>query len=235
MDNLWPWFLVVVALIVVVLLALPVLRRSAPKKLEILKTEQEEFAEEITPTVLPKRTGADEDIFIPHNYGVDRLVLSVKDPNWLHAYWEISATKHEEFISQHGTEAWHSSRPVIRVYDISDLKEEVTILYHSFKEVYIDPWADNWFIEVGQPDRTFFVELGRLLVDGNFISLLRSNLVTTPRASVSNRFDEEWMWIGELYQSIGRISYGLSSEVLVEKHIVEGIPLGISSPGFENK
>jgi len=69
--------------------------------------------------------------------------------------------------------------------------------------------------------------------DGRFVTLLRSNIVTTPRASLSDRLDEEWMWIEGLYRSIERIKYGTSSPLIIEELSIRrgALPLGISSPG----
>jgi hypothetical protein len=86
---------------------------------------------------------------------------------------------------------------------------------------------------VGQPDRSFCIEVGRKLQNGHFITLLRSNVVSTPRASLSELVDEEWMWIENLYQTI-RHQYGVSSPLIEEEIAGRAgiVPLGISSPGF---
>lgn len=238
MDNVWPWLIGVLVAVALVAVLLPVVRRQAPKKPEATKIE-EEFAEEISPVVIiPTRKEPDTGPDIPHNYGVDRMVLSYKDPNWLHAYWEISVTKHEEFLNLHGKDFWSTSQPVIRVYDITGLSQSSDVINNSYRELYLDPWADNWFIEVGEPDRTFFVELGRLFVDGKYVKILRSNTVTTPRASLSDRLDQEWMWAEGIYKYIGQVTYGMSSLVLTERQIIDGIeaviPSSISSPGIQN-
>ncbi|MEW6065720.1 MAG: DUF4912 domain-containing protein [Bacillota bacterium] len=240
MENLWPWLLgAALVLLAAVLggLLLPRLRKpaSAPRKPDIPGTEpKEEMAEEISPIAHPVRREG-EDLFIPHRYGVDRMVVLAKDPYWLHAYWEVSATKYQEFVNRHGHEAWNTSHQVIRVYDITGLDEESPFAAHSYQQIFLDPFADNWFIEVGQPDSSFFLELGRLLPDGRYVKLLTSNRVSTPRASVSQRIDEEWMWIEGIYKIIGRVPHGNSSELLVTKKELEGgiKPLGISSPGFK--
>ncbi|SHF08340.1 DUF4912 domain-containing protein [Desulforamulus putei] len=237
MDNLWLWLLGAAALVVLGVALLPRLSKpaSAPRKLDIPRIEpKEEMAEEISPTAQPVRREA-EDLFIPHHYGVDRLVVLAKDPHWLYAYWEISSNKYQKFVHRYGEEAWHASRPVLRVYDITGLAEESPLTAHSHQEIFLDPFADNWFIEVGQPDRSFFLELGRLLPDGRYIKLLTSNRVTTPRDSVSQRIDEEWMWIEGIYKMLHRVPYGSGSEALAGKNDFAGAikPLGISSPGFK--
>ena len=48
----------------------------------------------------------------------DRLVVMVRDPYWLHAYWELSRRsiqRAEVAMGQH----WHAARPVLRLHEVS--------------------------------------------------------------------------------------------------------------------
>ncbi|BAF60408.1 MAG: DUF4912 domain-containing protein [Pelotomaculum sp.] len=174
---------------------------------------------------------------LPRKYGVDRLVLMARDPHWLYAYWEITATKQEEFINSYGPAAWSATHPVLRVYDVTGVDFDGKNA-NSYMDIPVGEDTENWYIEVGQPDRSFCVDLGRMFPDGRFVTLLRSNTVTTPRASLSDRLDEEWMWIEGLYRTISRLQYGTSSPLIVEELAVRAgaLPLGISSPGnWENR
>ena len=218
MDNLWLWLLGLAIVIALIVFMLPSLRKPtvASKKLELPeKQPTEEFAEEISP-VPPSKRGQDEP-FIPHYYGVSRLVVGVKDPYWLYAYWEVSLEKQKDFLKRYGQEAWHNSRQVLRVYDVTGLDDGMPLAGHSFQEIYLDPFADNWFIQVGQPERSFFLELGRLLSDGTYVNLLTSNKVSTPRDSISPRIEEQWMWIEGIYRNLGNMRYGTSSLMLAGK------------------
>ncbi|MDD4766280.1 MAG: DUF4912 domain-containing protein [Desulfotomaculaceae bacterium] len=227
------------ALIVFVLAGIflwPVKRNRAakivnqPRPLFIEETAEELGINVPDPAKRPPLT--EQDIYLPHNYGVDRMVILARDPHWLFAYWEITATKQEEFTSTYGTEAWLSTHPVLRIYDVTGVAFNGNNA-HKYTDYHMDENIDNWHIEVGEPDRAFCVDLGRMFPDGRFITLLRSNIVTTPRASLSNRLDEEWMWIEGLYQSIGRVKYGTSSPMIIEELALrkDVIPLGVSSPG----
>jgi len=170
---------------------------------------------------------------LPHNYGVDRMVLMARDPHWLYAYWEITATKQEAFKSSYGPAAWSSSHPVLRVYDVTGVAFNGANA-NRYVDIQVDEYVDNWHIQVEEPDRSFCVDLGRMFPDGRFVTLLRSNIVTTPRASLSDRLDEEWMWIEGLYRSIDRFQYGVSSPMIIEELALRSgiLPLGIGSPGF---
>jgi len=189
---------------------------------------KEEFSSELTPSgPLPDYQFPKEEL--PHSYGIDRLVLLARDPYWLYAYWEVTATKMAEFSSIHG--AWEASWPVLRVYDVTGITFNGQNA-NQYIDIGINDQANNWHINTGEPDRTFCVDLGRQFPDGRFITLLRSNMVTTPRASLSDREDEEWMWIEGIYRSI-RHQYGISSPLFAEEIAERAriIPLGVSSPG----
>lgn len=198
------------------------------------KRPDTEFAAEIWPSVsVPPAPAGQMAPELPRRYGEDRLVLLARDPHWLFAYWEVSATKQEEFQARYGPEAWRTSRPVLRLYDVTGIKFE-GYNANSYVDIPISEEADNWYLEVGQPNRTFCVDLGRLLPTGEFVTLLRSNLAHTPRAALSELCDEEWMWIEGVYRSILRYQFGISSPLLFEEIAArmgkEVIPVGIGSP-----
>lgn len=195
-----------------------------------LPTFGEEYSQELTPSVIVSEH-VNPSLELPPSYGIDRLVLLVRDPYWLYAYWEITATKHAEFSSAHGSSAWESSWPVLRVYDVTGVAFNGENA-NKYVDIGIHDPADNWHINAGEPDRSFCVDLGRRFPDGRFITLLRSNIVTTPRVSLSEREDEEWMWIEGIYRTY-RYHFGLSSPMITEEiaQRAGALPLGVSSPG----
>ncbi|WP_334110263.1 DUF4912 domain-containing protein [Thermodesulfitimonas autotrophica] len=214
-------------------------RRPAREELNVspplpARSPDAEFAAEIGPSVsVPPAPAGQTAPELPRRYGEDRLVLLARDPHWLFAYWEVSATKQEEFQARYGPEAWRTSRPVLRLYDVTGIKFE-GYNANSYVDIPISEEADNWYLEVGQPNRTFCVDLGRLLPTGEFVTLLRSNLAHTPRAALSELCDEEWMWLEGVYRSMLRYQFGISSPLLFEEIAArmgkEVIPVGIGSP-----
>ncbi|KJS15860.1 MAG: hypothetical protein VR69_11350 [Peptococcaceae bacterium BRH_c4b] len=234
MSAFIPWLLG--ALIVILLVAFfvwPGLHKQKQQKPgPVSKTPgfKHETAGELCPLVTepPAREPLPE---LPHAYGINRLVLLVRDPNWLYAYWEITATKQDEFEAAHGVGAWSNTRPVLRVYDVTGTHFNGHNA-NSFVDINLPDFTDNWHFDLAKPDRSFCVDLGRMFPDGKFITILRSNVVSTPRASLSNSLDEEWMWIEGLYRTI-RYQMGVSSPVIIEdiNQRMGALPLGISSPG----
>ena len=206
---------------------------NLPRPLFLEETAAEPGIHVPVPTARPGQVYQDPQL--PHRYGVDRLALLARDPHWLYAYWEITATKQEEFNTSYGLAAWNSTHPVLRVYDVTGVDFNGSNA-RGFVDIHVGEHVDNWHIKVGEPDRSFCVDLGRMFQDGRFVTLLRSNTVTTPRASLSDRLDEEWMWIEGLYRSLGRFQYGTSSPLIIEELAVKAgkLPLEVTSPGIWN-
>lgn len=153
---------------------------------------------------------------LPWTYGESKIIALVRDPYWLFVYWEINQAKKEEVRQQFGLQAWEESRPVLRIYDTTNL---YFFDSRSFIEIPINDYANNWYIHIGQPNRTFCVELGRVCRDGTYIFIARSNFVSTPRDRVSEIIDEEWLLLAEyekkLYERIDRDYPGPSSPALI--------------------
>ncbi|MGQ9532010.1 MAG: DUF4912 domain-containing protein [Desulfotomaculales bacterium] len=234
MSVLIPWVLGAGVILLLALAAIFLrLRKPTPKTVTPV-VPREELARELAPAPQepPARptAGRPSEPQLPAAYGADRLVLLARDPHWLYAYWEVSATREKEFRATFGPEAWQASRPVLRLYDVTPGEPAPDYL-----EIAVQEGTVNWHIHVGRPDHAFRAELGRKLPDGRFVPLLVSNIATTPRASLSERTDEEWMWLAELYRACLRTAAGVSSPLLVEEMArrMGALPLGISSPPFE--
>lgn len=131
----------------------------------------------------------------PQNYGKNQLVLLVRDPEWLYAYWEITATVQSEFSRQFG-ELWNESQAMLRVYDITGGDQK------QFIDINIQDYSNSWYLHVGKPNHTFFVDLGRLLPDGRFYCIARSNTVTTPSNCISDVIDPNWVPIEAIWNSL---------------------------------
>ncbi len=145
--------------------------------------------------------------------------------------WEITTTKQNEFIKNFGSKIWSDSRAVLRLYDITGLDNFDGSNAHYYKDVFLNNECQDWYIEVSLSNRTYCLDYGRMLPDGRFITLLRSNYTKTPRVNMSELIDEEWMWLEDVYRSIGKIQYGISSPAFYKKDI----PVNVSSAEFPTK
>jgi hypothetical protein len=105
-----------------------------------------------------------------------------RDPTGMFSYWEV----------QPQAARIGSSRPVIRVFELDRSKTNGSRERLAF-EIDVSLEAGNWYVNVSEPGRSWFVELGLKTRDGRFILLARSNTVSLPCGQVSDVIDDRWM------------------------------------------
>ena len=127
---------------------------------------------------------------LPSGYGKDRIITMVRDPYWLHCYWELTRHAIQRAEAALGQE-WHTAKPILRLLDVSS-HDTSTASEAIVRDVEIHGGCNNWYLDVGSPPRSFRVDIGYLAQSGRFYVLARSNVVTTPRAGVSDVLDENW-------------------------------------------
>lgn len=166
---------------------------------------------------------------LPGNYGDNRIVLMVRDAEWLFSYWEIQKDVVDNVIHTHENFS-REAKLVLRVYDVTDIIFDGSNA-HTYFTVEVTGGVRNWYIHVGEPNRSFCVDIGLLSSQGIFRTLFRSNTVRTPRVSVSEVVDERWMSITALYEKIGvPMGLGISESVFERAHkgwqeiVKEGVP-----------
>ena len=193
-----------------------------------LKTEieQEKFS-------TPHRTFKEQKKDLPSSYNKDRLVLMVRDPWWIFAYWEITPQKVEE-AKNILKDNFYSSYFALRVYDISNVIFDGTNAHYYF-DIPINLEARNWYISLPGDGRSWCVDLG-LKGEFGFYTLLRSNPVHCPSSSPSWITDEEWYSPWEDFMRLYATSLGERGtspvQGLLKKRFEERISSGISSLGF---
>lgn len=126
----------------------------------------------------------------PGRYEQTRFTALIRDPYWIYSYWDIAATHQNALREQYGLA--EPNDYIIRVHDITEERKK-TALY----DLPVNIQAREWYIHVGMPNRMFMLELGAL-VNGNFILIARSNQVKTPRDSLSEKIDPDWMLVDDL-------------------------------------
>ena len=171
----------------------------------------------------------------PPGYGDNRIVILVRDPWWVFAYWEIRRDKEEETIRKIGEAGDGPDRSVLRVYDVTDINFNGRNA-HSFFDIDLKGLANNWYINVTNPNRAWIVDIGIISKKGSFYLLARSNAIKTPRFGMSDELDAEWMMPEDEYWRMFGLSGGFgvgkgSLEVreLVKKRLEEQISSGAIS------
>lgn len=163
---------------------------------------------------------------IPTHYGEDRLALLTRDPWWLFAYWEVTPARQSEVAREieRANGRPSSCRTVLRVYDVTG--GLAPSRSNSFFDIELNFQTDNWYVDVGKPDREWMAEIGFRDDKGRFFVLVRSNRVRTPAFGISEVLDEEWMLPEEVYfrligRSLGAGASGNSMDIrrLLEKYL----------------
>ncbi len=171
---------------------------------------------------------------LPSHYGDDKIVLLVRDPWWIYAYWEVSGGREAEVTCRITESGAQRSKTILRVYDVTGSSVEAP---RSSFDIEVAFLVGNWYVDVGIPDRDWVAELGFRASDGCFHALVRSNVVRTPRFGVSDVVDEEWMFPDETYWKVFGLSGGLAdrrSSLDVKEILQKYLRSIVSSEGMSN-
>jgi hypothetical protein len=138
----------------------------------------------------------------------DRLVLLVRDPFWLHAFWEIS-TKTMDRAKVALGHFWYTSIPVLRLFRLES-DGSTTPRRQMVRDIPIHGGVSNWYLDVTNPPSAFLVELGYLTREKKFHPIVSSNTVETPQQHVIDELDKlDGNWRG-VANDLGRV-FKLSS------------------------
>lgn len=138
----------------------------------------------------------------------DRIILIVRDPFWLQAYWEI--TKNSVVRAKAAlAENWHGAIPMLRLMKTSD-DDRNGAVEEVLREIPIHGGVKNWYIDVSDPPGQFRVQIGYKAANGKFHLIARSNRVKTPPASGDH--DENWTDIAEDYEKYYAQSGGYAND-----------------------
>jgi hypothetical protein len=155
----------------------------------------------------------------------DRLVVMVRDPYWLQAYWELTRQSIDRAQSAMG-QSWHKSQPILRLFKVgADGSSSIA------RQIPVHGGVSHWYIDVNEPPSQFRLEIGYHNDNGQFYCLARSNSVSTPPASTSDSVDENWSDVAQHADRIFAMSGGyqprgtsLELQELLEERL--GRPMG---------
>src|SRR5579883_921987 len=142
----------------------------------------------------------------------DRIIAMVRDPYWLHAYWELSRSTLARAQAALGQE-WHSARPILRLMDVTS-EDTTSASERHVRDIEIHGGVNNWYIDVATPPRSFRIDIGYLTRRGKFFVLARSNVASTPKAGVADVLDENWSSVQEQFQKIYNQSGGSNGQAV---------------------
>lgn len=140
----------------------------------------------------------------------ERIVVMVRDPYWLHAYWEVRA-KTVERVQAAMSQDWHTARPYLRLLEVHDggsTSASETVV----RDIEVHGGVSNWYVHVDNSPSSYRLELGYKGSEGRFFPLVRSNVVTTPEPGSSDAIDENWTDVAENFDKIYAMSGGYSPD-----------------------
>lgn len=145
------------------------------------------------PTARPEPViASDKDLSSRSKTGTvkDRIALMASDPFWLHVVWEVSQQSVFRAEAALGPD-WHGARPILRLLDVTST-DTTSTSEGIVRDVTIHGGVSHWYLDIPQPPRTYRVDIGYLAKSGQFFVLARSNVVTPPKAGVSESMPENW-------------------------------------------
>jgi len=143
---------------------------------------------------------------IADRYDDNRIMLFVRDPYWVFGAWDLHPHKPEETARKHNVNL-SEFNIALRVYDVTDVEFNGVNANKHF-DLDVGMTKGSWYINVPQDDRYYVADVGLRNRRGDFYVMARSNVVGTPRHSVSNRKDEEWMIADEDFWTMYALSGG---------------------------
>lgn len=141
---------------------------------------------------------------LPSNYGETTVVLLPRDPVWIYIYWEIAQNEITKLTEQYGA-GFNPSRLSVRVYDVTDVDFNGANANRYF-DVSVNPNASSWYINVGEFNRSWCVDIGYVLQNGQFVTVSRSNAMSMPRHGISDVTDEQWALLQIEFEKLLNIS-----------------------------
>lgn len=96
-----------------------------------------------------------------------RMVLLVRDPNWLYCYWDLTDTQARKL--------WRGANAVLRVVELQGAEG-----HREVQRFAVPPGARSWYIKLDTAGKTHRCELGLTGEGDDFDLLVYSNLSTSP-------------------------------------------------------
>ena len=150
---------------------------EAPLEADLTDEERIESAKYL-PRRAPARVFEEERFIFPQTYGVNRLRLLVKDPEWMFAYWDVDPRSLASLRADLGERASALSQLTLRVFEERGGGASTFLVPQD---------ARTWYVPTRLAGRAYRAEVGVILPSGEFRPLARSNSVVTPRGARSSQ------------------------------------------------
>jgi len=119
---------------------------------------------------LPPGRASAQNPALPTEYGKDRVVVLVRDPHWIHCYWELSRHTVSRAQTALGQD-FENAQPALRLVKFGD--RDGSLGEQIVREFHLPDGARNWYV-------------------GRFFGMGRSNAVSTPRVAWGDQSETVW-------------------------------------------
>lgn len=106
-----------------------------------------------------------------HSFSPEYLVLMQRDPNWMHAFWDVSEKRLADAMLG-------GSKLVLRLYDVSSDLTVRKAKNRKFRDVEIPREAKSWYIQ-NQGSYACSASIGSVDQSGNFSPFVNSSSLQT--------------------------------------------------------
>ena len=176
-----------------------------PQQLSTAESPEEQHSPvlAVSPAGQPEQAAMDSKFFLgpqlpvavsepdvlPASYNDNCIVLLARDPYSVHIYWDFNGERWTETQNQRDAA---DDRLVLRVFDVTYVEFNGANAWSS-TDVELTPFSTSWYVSVPRPDAAYCAEIGYRSHTGRFVTLGRSNVVTTPRMEVSPITKVRWL------------------------------------------
>jgi hypothetical protein len=129
--------------------------------------------------------------FFPQPFERTELVLLVIDPRNVHAYWHVR----NDDMARAAAAAGQDAPLVLRMYDITYI-DFGRARPHGYFDLQVHWLQNSWYIGLWEDAKSYIADLGLRRRDGSLVALARSNVIETPRAGQSPRYERAGVRLG---------------------------------------
>lgn len=122
-------------------------------------------------------------ILVPGMYNQNYLQLMVVNPTTLYAYWELSE-RTITAVTRHYRTTWGQLPKIIRIYQDESLVTSIPQPGQKYTDTAVNE-ANSWYFTNVSPATAYVADLGTWNIYQQFIPIIRSNVIATPRNSAS--------------------------------------------------
>lgn len=153
---------------------------------------------------------------LPLEYNDTKVVLLVRDPEWIFAYWELSDEVRRKYDLPRGS---NRRALALRVHALNGPTAG------NPYDILVNDYTSSWYVRVPAESSKFRVELGTLDEAGTFQPIVESNVASIPRMGISEETDLEFAEVSdEIYEQILHLSGGVQvSERLGSDHFLRSL------------